>query len=96
MKTGNYQGHQRTLDAYQKFKSLWKTDDESWVAARKAAFKAGIYGNDGGPDGLFLGKFYVYGEEPPGYVGEDASQGQDIALILLSVSPIRRLKLLSR
>jgi hypothetical protein len=68
MQTFNDEQKERDIEFFGPFKSLWKTDDPEWVAKRQAAWLA-VHGDANDPHTKFREKYYVYGEEPPSYIG---------------------------
>jgi len=78
MKTFADDHWEREVERFSPFLSLWKTDDENWIEARKKAWRAAREDAGGDPWTLVYGKFYIYGEEPPRCFVDDTGREQDI------------------
>lgn len=65
----------KTIQAYLKFRNLWKVDDREWVDQRKKAWLKYAGDDAGNPITVALGQYYVFGEEPPSFIGEDKATG---------------------
>lgn len=77
MKTFADEHWERQVEHFKPFRSLWKTDDEEWIAARKKAWETACGEPGGDPWELGYSKFYIYGEEPPKCVTDGSGRETD-------------------